>query len=99
MSGIVVWPFIIRGFSLEIGVKTITRADLGEAVYRRVGLTRAQSANLVEMIIDEVSGALVRGDHVKLSSFATFEVRDKVERIGRNPQNWRRGANQPTSGD
>jgi integration host factor subunit alpha len=66
--------------------KTITRADLAEAVFRKVGLSRTESAELVEMVIDEVCSAIVRGDSVKLSSFATFQVRDKKERIGRNPK-------------
>lgn len=66
--------------------KTITRADLAEAVFRKVGLSRTESAELVEMVIDEVCDAIVRGDSVKLSSFATFQVRDKKERIGRNPK-------------
>ena len=66
--------------------KTITRADLAEAVFRKVGLSRTESAELVEMVIDEVCGAIVRGDSVKLSSFATFQVREKKERIGRNPK-------------
>jgi integration host factor subunit alpha len=66
--------------------KTLTRADLAEAVYRKVGLSRSESASLVEMIIDEVCEAVVRGETVKLSSFATFQVRSKAERIGRNPK-------------
>ena len=69
-----------------MGSKTLTRADLAEAVYRKVGLSRSESASLVEMIIDEISDAVVRGETVKLSSFATFQVRDKSERIGRNPK-------------
>ena len=66
--------------------KTLTRADLAEAVYRRVGLSRTESADMVEMFLGEVSDALVRGESVKLSSFATFQVRQKNERIGRNPK-------------
>lgn len=66
--------------------KTVTRADLAEAVYRKVGLSRTESADLVEMVLDEVCDAIVRGESVKLSSFATFHVRDKSERIGRNPK-------------
>ena len=66
--------------------KTVTRADLAEAVFRKVGLSRTESADLVEMVIDEICHAIVRGDSVKLSSFATFQVRDKKERIGRNPK-------------
>ncbi|WP_421851762.1 integration host factor subunit alpha [Oricola sp.] len=69
-----------------MGGKTLTRADLAEAVYRKVGLSRSESAALVEMIIDEICDAVVRGESVKLSSFATFQVRDKAERIGRNPK-------------
>lgn len=69
-----------------MGGKTLTRADLAEAVYRKVGLSRSESAALVEMIIDEICEAVVRGESVKLSSFATFQVRDKAERIGRNPK-------------
>lgn len=66
--------------------KTITRADLAEAVYRKVGLSRTESAQLVESVLDEVCDAIVRGESVKLSSFATFQVRDKRERVGRNPK-------------
>lgn len=69
-----------------MGGKTLTRADLAEAVYLKVGLSRAESAALVEMIIDEICDAVVRGETVKLSSFATFHVREKSERIGRNPK-------------
>lgn len=71
---------------LSMGGKTITRADLAEAVFRKVGLSRTESASLVEMVIDEVCNAIVRGESVKLSSFATFQIRDKNERIGRNPK-------------
>lgn len=66
--------------------KTITRADLAEAVYRKVGLSRTESAELVESVLNEVCDAIVRGETVKLSSFATFQVRDKNQRIGRNPK-------------
>jgi len=66
--------------------KTVTRADLAEAVCREVGLSRTESAILVEMILDEICQAIARGEAVKLSSFATFQLRDKTERIGRNPK-------------
>jgi len=66
--------------------QTITRADLGEAVYQEVGLSRNESAELVEMVLNEVSDALVRGEMVKISSFGTFSARQKGERIGRNPK-------------
>lgn len=66
--------------------RTITRADLAEAVYEEVGLSRNESAELVEAILQEMSDALVRGDNVKISSFGSFSVRQKGERIGRNPK-------------
>ena len=65
---------------------TITRADLSEAVYQEVGLSRNESADLVESVLNEISDALVRGEMVKLSSFGSFSVREKGERIGRNPK-------------
>ncbi len=69
-----------------MGGHTLTRADLAEAVYRKVGLSRTESAQLVEAVLDEICEAIVQGETVKLSSFATFHVRDKNERIGRNPK-------------
>ena len=66
--------------------KTLTRADLYEAVYQKVGLSRSESAGLVESILNEVSDAAVRGETIKLSSFGTFAIRSKNERIGRNPK-------------
>lgn len=69
-----------------MGGKTLTRADLAEAVYRKVGLSRTESASLVESVLDEICDAIVRGETVKLSSFATFHVRSKNERVGRNPK-------------
>lgn len=66
--------------------KTITRADLCEAVYQKVGLSRTESADLVEMVIDEISNRIVGGETVKLSSFGSFHVRSKGQRIGRNPK-------------
>ena len=69
-----------------MGGKTVTRADLCEAVYQKVGLSRTESAELVEMVLEEVSNSLVEGQQVKLSSFGTFFVREKSERIGRNPK-------------
>jgi integration host factor subunit alpha len=66
--------------------RTITRADLAEAVYEEVGLSRNETADLVEQVIDTVIEALVQGDSVKISSFASFNVRQKSQRIGRNPK-------------
>ena len=69
-----------------MGGKTITRADLCEAVYQRVGLSRTESSGLVEMVLSEISDCLERGETVKLSSFGSFVVRKKGERVGRNPK-------------
>ena len=66
--------------------KTVTRAELSEAVYQEVGLSRSESSELVESVLEEISTALVRGEAVKLSSFGSFSVRDKGQRIGRNPK-------------
>jgi integration host factor subunit alpha len=65
---------------------TLTRMDLSEAVFREVGLSRNESADLVETVLDHVSDALVGGESVKISSFGTFSIRSKNERIGRNPK-------------
>jgi integration host factor subunit alpha len=66
--------------------RTVTRADLCEAVYQKVGLSRTESAALVEMVLSEIGDCLERGETVKLSSFGSFVVRDKGERVGRNPK-------------
>lgn len=66
--------------------RTVTRADLAEAVYEEVGLSRNESSDLVEAVLDEISDTLVSGDHVKISSFGSFSIREKGERIGRNPK-------------
>ena len=69
-----------------MGEKTLTRMDLSEAVFREVGLSRNESAQLVESVLTHMSDALVRGETVKISSFGTFSVRSKAARIGRNPK-------------
>ncbi len=66
--------------------KTVTRAQLAEAVYQQVGLSRSESAELVDAILEEISESLVREGTVKISSFGTFLVRHKGRRIGRNPK-------------
>jgi integration host factor subunit alpha len=66
--------------------QTVTRADLCEAVYQKIGLSRTESSKLVESVLDEICDAVARGENVKLSSFGSFVVRDKGERIGRNPK-------------
>ncbi len=65
---------------------TVTRAQLSEAVYQEVGLSRNESADLVESILSEMSKTLARGEMVKISSFGSFSVRSKGQRIGRNPK-------------
>ena len=66
--------------------RTLTRADLSEVVYQKVGLSRTESAALVELVLHEVSDCLARGENVKLSSFGSFIVRNKGRRVGRNPK-------------
>lgn len=66
--------------------KTLTRADLAEAVFQKVGLPRNESAEIVELVLREIVAGLVRGETVKLSSFGSFGIRDKGQRIGRNPK-------------
>ncbi|SMC41567.1 MULTISPECIES: integration host factor subunit alpha [Primorskyibacter] len=66
--------------------KTLTRMDLSEAVFREVGLSRNESAELVESVLGHISDSLVEGEQVKISSFGTFSVRGKAARIGRNPK-------------
>ena len=66
--------------------KTLTRMDLNEAVFREVGLSRNESADLVESLLNHISDAMVKGEQVKISSFGTFSVRHKNQRIGRNPK-------------
>jgi integration host factor subunit alpha len=66
--------------------KTITRAHLSEAVYQEVGLSRNESADLVEKVLEEISASLLSAETVKLSAFGTFAVRQKGGRIGRNPK-------------
>ncbi len=65
---------------------TVTRAQLSEAVYQEVGLSRYESAQLVEAVLDEIVGSLVAGESVKISSFGTFVVGHKDGRMGRNPK-------------
>jgi integration host factor subunit alpha len=66
--------------------QTVTRAQLGESVYQEVGLSRNESADLLETVLDLVSDSLSRGETVKISSFGSFSVRQKGQRIGRNPK-------------
>jgi len=66
--------------------KTTTRSTLSEAVFKNVGLSRNESATLVDSVFGEILKSLIQGDDVKISSFGTFVVRKKKERIGRNPK-------------
>jgi integration host factor subunit alpha len=66
--------------------KTVTRAELSGAVYQKVGLSRAESARLVEQVLGEIGDSLIAGKAVKLSGFGSFLVRSKSERVGRNPK-------------
>ena len=77
------------------GGKTVTRVELYDAVYRRVGFSRSESSALAELVLKEISDSVAKGETVKLSSFGTFKVRQKENRIGRNPKtgkNWRTGS-------
>ena len=65
---------------------TLTRADLADIINRQVGLSRADSSNIIESVLDHMTNALVSGENVKISGFGTFVLRDKAERIGRNPK-------------
>ena len=69
---------------VEVG--TLTRADLAEALHLQIGLSRAESASLVEQVLAMMCGALSDGENVKISGFGTFVLRDKGERVGRNPK-------------
>jgi integration host factor subunit alpha len=81
---------LIDGYRSPMGTgmsgKTITRADLSDAVYQKVGLSRIESATFVELVLKEIADCLERGETVKLSSFGSFVVRKKGQRIGRNPK-------------
>ncbi len=67
-------------------MKTITRADVAETIYEEIGLSRKDSNDILDMILDEIVKELSSGKDVKLSSFGTFSLRDKKERSGRNPK-------------
>ena len=77
------------------GTGTLTRADLAESVNRHVGLSRAEAAALIESILGHMSDALERGENVKISSFGTFVLRDKTQRMGRNPKTGVEGPIEP----
>lgn len=66
--------------------KAVTRVELYDAVYWKVGLSRSESSALVELVLKEISDSVASGETVKLSSFGTFTVRNKGQRMGRNPK-------------
>ena len=68
------------------GGKSVTRADLAEAVYQSIGLSRAEASELVEQVLKEICDTLAKGEAIKLSGFGSFTVRDKAARVGRNPK-------------
>ena len=84
--GSIAQKFIVRSRERTMGGKTLTRADLAEAVVEKVGLPRNESQDLVERVLEEISGSLAGGEAVKLSSFGSFGIRQKGERVGRNPK-------------
>lgn len=65
---------------------TLTRADIADELHRTIGLSRAESADLVEQVLEIISEALLAGENVKLSSFGSFILREKGQRVGRNPK-------------
>tara|TARA_B100000378_G_scaffold28694_2_gene21807 strand:- start:868 stop:1173 length:306 start_codon:yes stop_codon:yes gene_type:complete len=67
-------------------VGTLTRADLADVIHRKVGLSRAESLDMVENILGHMCNAMADGENVKISGFGTFLLRDKGERVGRNPK-------------
>lgn len=69
-----------------IEITSLTRADLASAMQTQIGLSRAESAQLVETVLDEISDALIAGNNVKISSFGSFVLRSKGLRVGRNPK-------------
>ncbi|GAA4023947.1 integration host factor subunit alpha [Sphingomonas swuensis] len=74
------------GQSSEMHQGTLTRADLGDVVHRKLGLSRAESASMVERLLHHMCAALAHGENVKISGFGSFILRDKGQRIGRNPK-------------
>ncbi len=70
----------------EMHAGTLTRADLSDVVHRRLGLSRAESASMVERLLHHMCAALAEGQNVKISGFGSFILRDKGQRVGRNPK-------------
>ncbi len=77
---------ISRGGGDNLMSGTLTRADLADVVHRKLGLSRAESAGLVERVLHHLCHALSEGQNVKISGFGSFILRDKGQRVGRNPK-------------
>lgn len=64
----------------------MTKADIVEALYEKIGISKKEAADLVEMVFDTIKGSLAKGSRIKISGFGNFVIRDKRSRVGRNPQ-------------
>ncbi len=69
-----------------MGEKTTTRADLADTIHLKIGLSRTESSNLVDEVLETIAKALIKGENVKLSGFGTFKLHQKNARVGRNPK-------------
>lgn len=83
---IVFWQTVRIFNNRDLKMKTITRSDVADKVYEQIGLSRKDSGEILDMVIDEIRNELKKGNNVKLSSFGTFLLRHKKPRIGRNPK-------------
>ncbi len=70
----------------NLGKSTVTKADIVEKVYQKIGFTKKEASRLVEMVFDSIKTTLEKGEKVKVSGFGNFVIRKKKERVGRNPQ-------------
>lgn len=70
----------------NIAGSTVTKADIVEKVYQKIGFSKKEASELVELVFGSLKNTLIEGDKVKISGFGKFEVRSKKERVGRNPQ-------------
>lgn len=75
-----------QGKQIIMPQSTLTRAEISGSIHQKIGLSRNESSRIVESILDHMTDALARGENVKISGFGTFVLRDKNERIGRNPK-------------
>jgi integration host factor subunit alpha len=75
-----------NGLAKELHGGTLTRADLSDIVHRKLGLSRAESASMVERLLHHMCSSLAHGKNVKISGFGSFILRDKGQRVGRNPK-------------